>query len=168
MRFHAGSFAAHALGRERARGGGVTSDGFRLAHHAFLSNHLHFIVEADGACALSGGVNGLLVRIARALNALWRRCGKVFDDRYHARPLTTPREVRAALVYVLHNARRHGAALVGIDAFTSGAWFDGWAQRVPSPLRSRPGVGPNTWLLRSGWRRHGHIAVGEQPRAFTA
>ncbi len=167
MRFHAGSFAAHALQRERARGGGATSDGFRLAHHAILSNHLHFIVEAD-ACALSGGVNGLLVRIARALNALWCRGGKLFDDRYHARPLTTPREVRAALVYVLDNARRHGAAVAGTDAFTSGAWFDGWAQRAPSPLRSRPGVEPHTWLLRVGRRRHGLIAVGEQPRAFTA
>jgi hypothetical protein len=34
--------------------------------------------------------------------------GRVFVDRYHAHALLTPREVRAALVYVLQNWAKHG------------------------------------------------------------
>ena len=44
-----------------------------------------------------------MIRIARVLNKLWRRRGRVFADRYHDRILKTPREVKNALVYVLAN-----------------------------------------------------------------
>ena len=56
---------------------------------------------------LEVGMQGLAIRIARGLNRLWGRKGKVFADRYHDRVLRTPREVRNALAYVLNNARRH-------------------------------------------------------------
>src|SRR5204862_6807235 len=82
--------------------------------------------EADDARGLGRGMKGLCVRIARALNRLWKRVGSVFSDRYHARVLRTPREVRNALNYVLHNAARHGSRLGGPDPCSSGAWFDGW------------------------------------------
>jgi hypothetical protein len=36
------------------------------------------------------------------------RGGAVWGDRFHARDLKTPREVRHALVYVLNNHRKHG------------------------------------------------------------
>jgi hypothetical protein len=109
-------------------------------------------------------MQGLLVRIARALNRLLDRAGKVFADRYHARALRTPREVRAALVYVLQNARKHGVALAGIDPCSSGAAFDGWA-RVTEPVAPpRPIVcAARSWLLRIGWRRWGAIATDEAP-----
>ena len=61
-------------------------------------------------------------------NRLWKRLGKVFDDRFYDRVLRTPREVRNALAYVLDNARRHGV-VIGPgepDPFSSGRWFDGW------------------------------------------
>ena len=35
--------------------------------------------------------------------------GRVFDDRYHARVLRTPTEVRHAIDYVRDNARKHAA-----------------------------------------------------------
>ncbi len=110
---------------ERAFARGAERFGLRLAQYAILSNHLHLVVEAKNRRALTRGLQGLLVRVARALNALWRRAGAVFDDRYHARALGSPRDVRRALVYVLHNARHHGLQIDGLDAFTSGAWFDG-------------------------------------------
>jgi putative transposase len=56
-------------------------DDFRAAHYSVQSNHLHLIVEAAGHDALSSGMIGLTVRIARALNKLWKRKGKVFADR---------------------------------------------------------------------------------------
>ena len=53
-------------------------------------------------------------------------------DRYHARALATPREVRNALLYVLNNARRHAPDPRELrrdvaDPFSSGPLFDGWA-----------------------------------------
>jgi hypothetical protein len=108
-------------------------------------------------------MKGLLVRVARALNRLWRRVGSVFADRYHARCLRTPREVRYALAYVLHNARHHGIPVQGPDEYSSGLWFDGWRRHVAAPRRLSPAVGATTWLLRVGWRRHGLIGVDDMP-----
>ena len=109
-------------------------------------------------------MQGLLVRVARALNRLWARQGSVFSDRYHARQLRTPREVRAALVYVLLNARHHGLRILGIDPHSSGRWFEGWSRKLVVAARS-PGATAQTWLLRVGWRRHGLIGLDEQVSA---
>ena len=94
---------------------------------------MHMIVEAKNREQLSRGMQGLMVRMARALNRTWRRCGSVFTDRYHDRILRTPREVRNALVYVLRNAARHGnfAYRDRPDAYSSGPWFGGWAGQIP-------------------------------------
>jgi hypothetical protein len=45
---------------------------------------------------------------ARRLDGVVGRRGRVFADRYHARPLTNPAQVRRALCDVLNNWRRHG------------------------------------------------------------
>jgi len=108
-------------------------------------------------------MQGLLVRVARALNRLWGRDGSVFSDRYHARQLRTPKEVRTALAYVLQNARHHGLRILGIDPFSSGRWFDGWSRKIRVATRL-PGTTARTWLLRVGWRRHGLIGLEEVPR----
>ena len=146
---------------------GCEHNGFRLVHYSVQGNHLHMIVEANDRSCLSRGMQGLLVRIARALNRLWRRVGKVFADRYHDHILRTPREVRHALAYVLNNARRHGVRLAQeIDWFTSGCWFDGWREKLTSKLPSgltKPVARARNWLLNIGWRRHGLIDHHEVP-----
>src|SRR5688572_2419802 len=101
LREHAALRAAIVAGCERA--------GFRLVHYSVQSNHLHLIVEGSCRNGLSRGLQGLAIRMARALNRLWRRLGSVFADRYHDRILRSPREVWNALRYVLNNARKHGA-----------------------------------------------------------
>ena len=68
-----------------------------------VPNHLHLLVEASSASALSRGIQGLSIRIARGVNRAAGRRGKLSADRFHARALNTPREVRIALVYVLQN-----------------------------------------------------------------
>jgi len=147
---------AFAVARERPA--------FRLAQFSLQTNHLHLIAEADDRESLSGGMQGLLVRIARALNALWRRRGSVFADRFHERALRTPREVRAALVYVLQNARRHGIRVLGVDPYSSGAWFEGWTARITDATKLPPILsGARTWLLGDGWLRHGRIRFDESP-----
>ena len=135
-----------------------------MTQFSLQSNHVHLIAEAEDARALSRGMQGLLVRMARALNALWERSGSVFSDRFHSRALRTPKEVRAALVYVIQNARRHGVRAGAIDPFSSGTWFDGWKERfavrgvLPAIVAAA-----RTWLLCEGWRRRGLISVAESP-----
>ena len=153
----------------RAFAAGCDRCGFRLIHYSIQSNHLHLLVEAKNRGALTRGVQGLMVRIARCLNRLWSRRGKVFADRYHDRILRSPRQVRNALVYVLQNAKKHRRKLKGlIDAFSSARWFDGWRERLrftgpePSPA---PVASARTWLLDQGWRRHGLISSSAAPRS---
>ena len=52
-------------------------------------------------------MQGLAVRAAKAINRVLHRHGAVWAERYHAHMLTTPGEVRNALVYVLNNFRKH-------------------------------------------------------------
>jgi REP element-mobilizing transposase RayT len=125
---------------------------FRLVHYSIQRDHVHLVVEAADAGALGRGVRALLIRIARAANAEWKRMGAVFGDRYHHRRLPTPREVRNAIAYVLRNARRHFGARVKsgwIDPASSGRWFWECASDAPAVAL------PRFWLLRAGWRRHG-------------
>jgi REP element-mobilizing transposase RayT len=146
----------------RAFRGGRERFGFRLVQYSLQPNHLHLIAEAEDRTALSRGMQGLLVRIAHALNDLWKHAGSVFADRFHARALRTPREVRVALVYVLQNARRHGFSLRGADPCSSGPWFDGWKDLLATAV-GRPVVSAQTWLLCEGWRRGGLIGIEECP-----
>jgi hypothetical protein len=87
----------------------------------------------------------------------------VLFDRYHAHVLNYPKEVRTALAYVLHNARKHKAIAAGLDAFSSAAWFDGWLGRAPSVRtaveRPRWLLEARSWLLARGWRLGGLLAV---------
>lgn len=156
---------------------------FTVGAWTIQDGHLHLVTEADSWRALSNGMRALEIRIARAINRALSRVGRVFDDRYHARALSTPREVRNALVYVLQNARKHfeqrGFALgrEWLDRFSSAPWFDGWNATTAAAagqlrrtaettlaLRTAPVALPRTWLLSVGWRRHGLIAASETPR----
>ena len=135
------------------------------------------LLDAEGIRrALTRGIQGLVIRIARALNKLWQRRGKAFADRYHDRILKTPREVRNVLRYVLGNGKKHAAegrevfVPQAIDTYTSAPWFDGWKQQVPSAhekaavrLDRPPVARARTWLLAIGWRRHGLIDPAEVP-----
>lgn len=141
---------------------------FRVVHFSAQGDHLHLIVEAHDNRALSEGMQGLSVRIAKALNRMMGRRGTVFADRYHAHVLRTPSEVRNALAYVLLNHRSHmlriGARVAGgsLDCFSSAATLDGWrGEGAAEPPRVTSS--PQTWLLRAGWRRRGLLSPDERP-----
>ncbi len=157
-------------------------DGFCVIEFSVQDGHLHLLTEASSARALSNGVRALSIRVARALNRVLGRRGKVFADRFHTRALSSLREVRNAIVYVLQNARKHfqqkGVALRGnwLDKFSSAGFFDGWnavAAKETVTLRElwiAAGINPktptrdaSTWLLRVGWRRLGMIQASEVP-----
>src|SRR5215470_7274802 len=136
---------------------------FRVLHFSVQPDHLHFIVEAGDRRALAAGLRGLAVWIARRVNQRLGTRGNVVRDRYHERPLRTPREVRNAIVYVLQNHRHHVRSHQRIDPWSSAAWFDGWAAAVPPPSTDSPVSAPQTWLAKTGWRRFGPIGLDELP-----
>lgn len=145
---------------------------FLVAHFSVQSNHVHLIVEARDNEALSGGVAGLSIRLARAGNAIMLRRGKFWADRYHARPLRKPRDVRNTVVYVITNWRKHIRGAQGPDPCSSAWWFTGWtasprgpppfgwSDHEPAPVRS-----PMSWLARTGWKRWGLVRPNEMPRS---
>ena len=118
--------------------------GLRVIEFTVLGNHLHLVVEADSDQALSRGMQGLNIRIAKALNRMMDEEGRVFADHYHSRMLRTPTELVNAIAYVLGNAAHHYGER-GPDRFSSRAYDPLHRHKVLSH--------PRTWLLRSGWRR---------------
>ena len=139
-----------------------------------LGNHLHLVTEADSKRALASGLTAFETRVARRINALVGRRGQLFPHRYHARALKTPREVRNALAYVLLNRKHHAAeqkfTRTWIDPCSSAAWFTGWAQPVRADevwkrellAQPRPTGIAQTWLLATGWKRHGLLRFDER------
>ncbi|HTL11878.1 MAG TPA: hypothetical protein VL588_05295 [Bdellovibrionota bacterium] len=144
---------------------------------AFLSNHIHLIVESSGKRELGRAMQSFGISFGKRLNAILNRSGAVFTERYHRVVLKTPTQVRNALRYVLANEFQHGAGRgrIDLDGFSSallwpeGEWGrllgPGWRKNVGFPERdlNRAEVertraadlisAPRTWLLKAGWMR---------------
>jgi REP element-mobilizing transposase RayT len=163
---------------ERTFANGCRRPGFRLVQYSLQGNHAHLIVEASDQETLGRGMMAIGTRLALAVNRVARRTGRVIAERYHHRLLPTPREVHRALRYVLLNARRHSAkakaastAPARLDPASSARWFDGWKRDAPAArggaktpaLERRPVARARTWLLSTGWRRHGLLDPADVP-----
>lgn len=157
--------------------------GFQIIHFSIQQNHLHLVVEAEDRKLLWRGIQRLAQRLAWDINALTHRHGSLWRDRYTRRDLTSPRQVRNALVYVLMNFRKHALdeiefalASMTLDPCSSALWFDGWHTRAgpfldmlrrefeEAKLPDSPVSAPRTWLARIGWKRHGTVLPTEHPR----
>jgi len=144
---------------------------FRVLHFSVQGDHVHLIGEATDRAALSHGMRGLAIRVAKAINKDLGRHGKVWEERYHSRDLKTPREVRNAIAYVLLNWRKHirNAPCGGVDRCSSGIWFNGWKDFAigggGGGSTAPATVAGHTWLANVGWRRHGLVSVDERPGA---
>jgi REP element-mobilizing transposase RayT len=153
---------------------------FRIVNFSVQFDHVHLVVEARDKRALSSGIASVAIRIARYVNELVGRRGRLWADRWHGRELTSPRAVRNALVYVLANFRKHAKAKLapGVDAFSSAVGFDGWSGVVSGAVLPRAGppfhvaMGRHvvvseseTWLGSMGWRRAGLVGLAEAPRS---
>jgi REP element-mobilizing transposase RayT len=111
---------------------------FRIVHISIQRNHIHLIVEAQHKRALSRGMQAFQISAAKHLNravslktmraafgAKWRtdaryraamrdrRRGTVFPDRFHQEIITSPKQARHALAYVLPRKPLH--ALPGFE-----------------------------------------------------
>jgi REP element-mobilizing transposase RayT len=159
-------------------------ENFRIIHLSLQRNHVHLIVEAEDKLALARGMQAFQISAAKHLNAAVgkqrtgaRRRGSVFPDRYYAEIITSSRQARHTIAYVLANWRKHGEDLHGpmqawkIDWFSSAISFPDWAEygdepwlwRGPETYEPLWVRRPRTWLLRVGWKRHGLISYREVP-----
>jgi REP element-mobilizing transposase RayT len=152
--------------------------GFQIVHYSIQRDHVHLILEAEaprkdasGARAaatalLRRGVSGLAVSLAKRINRLLHRKGRVWSDRHHRRDLATPTEVRKTLLYVLKNAAHHGVlAPAALDPFSSARGFAGWSHPLPAAQQRAWCAAPRTWLLGVGWQRAGGpLRPDERPR----
>jgi len=128
------------------------------------------IVEALDKKALASGMKSIGARIALAVNRVFRRKGPVLDGRFHSVVLSTPRQVRNALRYVLLNDRKHrrqrGDKLDrnnAPDSASFGRFFEGWKERIKAIPKIEV-ARPRSWLLAKGWQRgDGPISLSEVP-----
>ena len=153
---------------------------FRIVHFSIQGNHIHLLVEAESKDALALGVKGFEVSAAKRINARIRaangrrRRGQVFEDRYHVRAISTVRDTRNALCYVLNNHRHHsqrGPLLYDgkLDPYSSAIFFPGWRERTTPEIHIPPDYdpprvcSPETWLLTKGWKLAPPISCFEVP-----
>ncbi len=136
---------ARAFGRRFARALPVHVAerlGMRIVHFAVEGNHVHLIVEAAETQALSRAMQGFSIRVAKGLNAMMHKRGRVLGDRYHARPLRTPTEARRAVAYVRNNHRKH---MNELGKPLPRTYVDDYASDAASITLPAP----RTWLLRA-------------------
>ncbi len=156
-------------------------DRIRIVHVSIQGTHLHLLVEANNRTELARGMQGFEIAAARKINAAIskrlgrRRRGTVFPDRYHAVIIRSPRQARSEIAYVINNWRRHGESQLRIasgwriDPFSSAPSFDGFknldagAIEWPATYTPLPVWKARTWLLSTGWRKHGLLRTNEVP-----
>lgn len=157
---------------------------FRICEFSVQSNHLHLLVEATDARALSQGMRSLGARLAYHINRLLFRRGQLIAARFHSRDLETPRAVRNALIYIFGNFRKHskfknsttGALL---DVYSSAPYFRSFRSlvgivprdRIPNlipralaPPSEPPVCTAQTSLLSESWISLGYISMNDAPR----
>ena len=157
----------HMVVRAALEHGGAR-EGFRVVEYSIQGNHIHLLVESANTSALSKGMQGLTISLARRINcSMGRRRGTVFPDRYHVNELKTPTQTRRCLAYVLLNGRKH-AAQAGrnlprdwVDSCSSAPYFEGFSKPVDAAKYAEfhrlrlPRA--QTWMLREGYKKVGLV-----------
>lgn len=154
----------------------------RIVHASVQTNHIHLLIEATNKEALTSGMQGFQISLARLVNTALststgrRRKGRVFADRYHVVEIRSPRQARNVLSYVLSNWRKHREDLSApttwlLDPFSSAISFpdwleregDDWMWRIPPDHDPVIVFRPKSWLLREGWKRAGTVSARSVP-----
>jgi REP element-mobilizing transposase RayT len=145
----------------------------RICQFSIQGSQIHLIVEPDGMAGLTSGMIALKTSCARRLNRVLDRKGRVFEDRYDARYLTSGALVRQAFCFVINNWRLHDEHRAHpewrTDPFSSADFFDGWDGVRPERAswlepEDTPPVAEATFaMLTTGWRRYGLIGPSETP-----
>jgi len=158
----------------------------RILHISIQRTHIHLLVEAANKVALARGMQGFQISVARNINTALgpdkyrRRRGPVFAGRYHLVVITSPRQARNALSYLLNNWRKHQEDRRGeartwmVDPFSSGFSFPDWREledkdlmwEIPENRKAYEPLivyRPRSWLMETGWKLGGSISVWDVP-----
>ena len=136
--------------------------GFRILHFSIQTDHVHLMAEAADGRALSRGIQGLGIRLAKAKprprqarqcmeRPLSRACAQD-SARGAKRPGVRPPKLEKA-----HPRRRR------IRSLLLGRMVHRLEHGDPDDARRGPIAAPRTWLAAVGWRRHGLIRPDEAP-----
>ncbi len=131
---------------------------FRIVHFSVQGQDIHLIVEADDRQALSRGVQGFKISVARRLNRVCERSGTVFADRYGERVIQDPLQCRHAVGFVLgspgHTSARHERWAITPQTRLLRE-LNEWRGEGMWVITPADGAEPDRDGGRSGLRRHG-------------
>jgi len=91
---------AHSIQRARLQG-------LKVLHFALEYNHVHLLVEAGSHEILHKAMQALGISFAKGINKIKSRKGAVYKHRYHFRQISTPRDLKNVIHYILQNHRKH-------------------------------------------------------------
>jgi hypothetical protein len=147
--------STRVFGALRRAIGRASVDRFRVIHFSIQQNHGHFIVEGDEARRARGGMHGLAIRLALAVNRVLGRKGRssaiattCVRSRHRGR-------CGPAWSTCWLNLRKHLRAPAGVDPRSSGPHFPGWHRAPGAAIGSAATVAPTTWMATVGWQRAG-------------
>ena len=113
-----------------------------MTHFSVQSNHVHALVEGDDVQSLSRGMQGLGVSIAKRINRVGGRSGRVFDDLAAHNRMAT-RETESAVRDHSCVTSRTGAS---IDAAEEGPFHPGELEAQVLAGGGPPGAGIRDWM----------------------
>ena len=125
--------------------------GCNLLHYSIQRNHMHLVLLAPDSKSMSRWAQGYCIRLAKALNKLWGRSGKVWRDRFHSTFTRCTYGMQRMVNYVLNNARKHKLDIPKgeVDPYSSAPWYTKWMDTtLPTPMRLRPVALPWQILTR--------------------
>ena len=120
----------------------ASDDGFRVLQFSVQMDHVHLLVEAEGTADLRSGIQGLAIRIARAVNRALGRRGRIWSDitRASCEPpaRSATRSSTCSRIGASTCRARAGSTRARLHAGSAG----GGTSKQPSspPRRSRPRV----------------------------
>lgn len=102
----------HAIKRARLKK-------LKIIHYTLEYNHLHLLVETSGNQALHSGMQALGISLSKAINRIKFCSGGVYKHRYHLRVITSLRDYKNVLNYILNNGVKHKRTSSVLDPYNS-------------------------------------------------
>jgi REP element-mobilizing transposase RayT len=102
----------HAIRRARLKN-------LKIIHYSLEYNHVHLLVEASSHQVLHSGMQALGISLSKAINKIKKQAGTVYKHRYHFRRISSPKDYRNVLRYILGNGIKHGNSQSIINPYNS-------------------------------------------------
>lgn len=81
--------------------------GLRVIHYALEYNHVHLLVESTTHEVLHKGMQAMGITLAKGINKIKGKKGTVYKHRYHFRQISSRRDLKNVIHYILQNHKKH-------------------------------------------------------------